>query len=343
MPKTHNNLFDKIVDWENLHRAFVAARQGKRFAPSVLRFQKDLEENLTNIQNHLMWGSWVPGRWHEFMVYDPKRRFIQAPPFEDRVLHHSLVSIIDPLFERKFINDSYACRSGRGFHQAAHRVQSFLRKVNRCGGRAYVLKADIAQYFPSIDHDVLLSIVRRTIRDRQVLNLCEIVVRRSGLDGKGIPVGALTSQLFANVYLDQLDHYIKDDLGIKMYCRYMDDFVIVAGSKQELWDILDKSKAFIETHLKLSLNPKTDIFPGSHGVDFCGYRVWGTHILPRKRTTKKARKNLLRVAGKYAAGAIPLNKVRESIMSFLGYMKHCSGYVSASKILSQTIITRSDK
>jgi RNA-directed DNA polymerase len=343
MPKSYNHFFDKIVAWENLHRAFMAARQGKRYAPAVLRFQKNLEENLVNIQNHLIWGSWTPGRWHEFMVYDPKRRFIQAPPFEDRVVHHALVNIIDPLFEKKFINDSYACRSGRGFHQAAYRVQSFLRKANRSGERVYVLKADISQYFPSIDHDVLLAIIKRTIRDRQVLDLCETIIRKSGMDGKGIPVGALTSQLFANVYLDQLDHYIKDDLGIKMYCRYMDDFIVIAGSKQELWDIYDLSKAFIENCPKLSLNPKTDIFPGSHGVDFCGYRVWSTHILPRRRTVKKARKNLTRMASKCTAGLLPLRKVRESIMSFLGYMRHCSGHVTASKILLQTSVTRRQK
>ncbi|MCD6346229.1 MAG: group II intron reverse transcriptase domain-containing protein [Bacteroidales bacterium] len=193
MPKTYNNLWSKITDWDNLYRSFLAAKKGKRYKPGTLRFCAHLEENITNIQNHLLWGSWRPSPWKEFMVYDPKQRLIQAPPFKDRVVHHALVNVLEPLFEKKFIFDSYACRRGKGFHSAVKRVQSFLRKSSEKQGLVYVLKADISKYFQSINHNVLILMLKRTVKDKRTMGLCKIIVRNTGFDGKGIPVGALTS------------------------------------------------------------------------------------------------------------------------------------------------------
>jgi retron-type reverse transcriptase len=340
MSKTHNKLWEEITDWDNLYKAFLAARKGKRYKPGALRFCAHLEENITNIQNHLLWGSWQPSPWKEFMVYDPKQRLIQAPPFKDRVVHHALVDTIEPLFEKKFIFDSYACRRGKGFHQAVKRVQTFIRRATATGDKVYVLKADIAKYFPSINHDALVGILHRTIEDKQVLGLLEVIIRNTGFDVHGIPVGALTSQLYANIYLDRLDHYIKDDLGVKLYCRYMDDFIIVHNSKRVLWDLLEKVAEFLTDELKLTLNPKTSIFPAVRGVDFCGYRVWRDYILPRKRIIRHARRNFTRLARLCSQGKIPLETVRQSVMSFLGYMKHCNGYKTTEHILAETIIRR---
>jgi retron-type reverse transcriptase len=340
MPKTYNNLWEKIITWENLHRSYLEARTGKRYAAAVLRFQKNLEENIIDIQNRLMWYQWRPGRWHEFVVKEPKIRLIQAPPFADRVVHHALVDIISPLFEKKFIADSYACRQGKGFHSASKRIQQFTRKA-QSSGPVYVLQADIAKYFPSIHHDTMMDILARTIRDKDVLWLCCIVIKRSGFDYRGIPVGALTSQLFANIYLDQLDHYIKDDLGVKFYARYMDDFVIISNDKQQLRDLLGRIEQFLQDRLHLDLNPKTDIFPVSRGIDFCGYRVWPSHILPRKRIMKRARKALGLLARLCSSGRIPLSKYRDGIMSFLGYAKHCDSNDAVNHILQESFVRRS--
>lgn len=327
------------MDWESLYQAYRRARKGKRYNADAMRFQNRLEENITTIQNHLIWGTWRPGRWKEFMVYDPKRRLIHAPPFQDRVVHHSLVDAINPFFEKKFIKDSYACRVGMGFHSAAGQVQSFLR----CPGKKYVLKADIAKYFQSICHLELKRIIRRTLRDKRVLGLCDIIITDTGFQKVGIPVGALTSQLFANVYLDQLDHYIKDHLAVEKYCRYMDDFVIVSRSKKQLWELLADIEGYLNSVLKLSLNPKTDIFPPSKGVDFCGYRVWDTHILPRRRIVHRARRDITSLAGMCSDGHVPIESVRERVMSFLGYMRHCSGHYTTQMILQQATIKRRKK
>ncbi len=341
MPKTYNKLWDKVVDWENLHQAYLGASKGKRFQKDVLDFQSNLEENLINIQNHLIWRSWVPGRFRSFMVYEPKQRFIQAPPFQDRVVHHALVRVIEPLFEKKFIHHSYACRAGKGNHAAVLQLQDYLRKADGKWDKTYVLKADISKYFPSIKHDILLRIIKRTIRDKNVLWLCESIIKHCGEDDQGIPVGALTSQLFANVYLDQLDHFLKDGHGVKSYVRYMDDWIVLSPEKGSLWSLLDKATDFLNSDLGLRLNPKTSIFPATHGCDFCGYRTWPTHLLPRKRNVKRAKLKLKKLSGLYSQGRVGLAGVEPFVMSFLGYMKHCDGFKTITFILNNLRLKRS--
>ena len=338
MPKTYGDLWPLVTSWDNLYNAYLEARENKRYRPEVLKFTANLEENLINTQNHLYWKSWAPGRWREFIVHEPKARHIQAPSFSDRIVHHALVRVIEPLFERKFIYDSYACRVGKGTIAAVLRTQGFLRQAKTKYNHVYVLKADISKYFPSIQHDHLTRILKRTIRDKDILRLCEIIIHNRGEHGCGIPVGALTSQLFANVYLDQLDHLIKDEFGVKFYTRYMDDWIILAPDKKRLWSILDAIEDFLTSRLGLRLNPKTQIFPASHGVDFCGYRIWPTHILPRKRNVKRARRRLQKLSKFYAHKQITLERARASVMSFLGYMKHCDGYRSTVAVLDNLVL-----
>lgn len=334
MPVTYNNLYNKIYSFNNLYSAYLKARKCKRYRKEVLDFTSKLEENLLIIQNELIWKTYEPGRFKGFYVYDPKKRLIHAPAFRDRVIHHALCNIIEPLFEKKFIYDSYACRKGKGTHAAVKRVQKFMRKLPR---NSYVLKADISQYFPSISHDILMKIIARTISCKDTLWLIEKIIR---IDNKGLPIGALTSQLFANVYLSELDHYIKDKLGVKFYARYMDDFVVIHHDKQYLRSLLTEIEGFLFEKLALKLNRKTQIYPIKHGIDFCGYRIWPTYILPRKRNVKRARKRFKKLALLYKHSRISLQEVRNSIMSFIGYMKHCNGYRSLSYILYETVLTR---
>ncbi len=338
MPKSIGGLWESVVSWANLHHAFREAERGKRYRDEVLRFKSNLEEELTNIQNLLIWKQWMPSRWIEFYTYDPKKRLIQAPQFKDRVVHHALVRTLEPAFERKFIFDSYACRKGKGTHASVMRLQEMLRCA-QAKGITHALKADISKYFPSINHGRLIEIVGRTIRDKDVLWLCKKIVLEGGYLEKGIPVGALTSQLFANAYLDILDHFIKDQLGIRYYLRYMDDFVLLA-SKPELQDLLNCIDDFLSGKLYLTLNPKTCIFPISHGVDFAGYRTWPTHILPRKRNIKRARRKFRQLSIAYAKGEITLRDVRPRVMSFLGWTRHCSARRSTKSTLNRLVLRR---
>lgn len=265
-----------------------------------------------------------------------KRRQIQAPVFADRVIHHAIVRVLEPLYERKFIYDSYSCRRGKGTHAAASRLEKFVRSANAKWERPYVLKCDVAKFFPSIDHWILRDILTRTIREERVIELIGAAAIVPGnTSGKGIPIGALTSQLFANVYLNELDHFVKDCAGAGFYIRYADDFIFINPSKEVLKSIMDDVAWLLDTHLRLKLNPKTDIFPLSQGVDFCGYRIWATHRLPRKRVVQAAKKRFKRLSWKYEKGMVCFKKVRAVVASFFGYMKHCSGKISYNNTLKR--------
>ena len=339
MTRTVNGLWSQLIDFENLHAAYLEARKGKRFRAEVLRYSINAEENLANLQNHLIWKSWQPGRHREFVVLEPKLRAIQAPPFEDRVLHHALVRVIEPIFEAKFIADSFACRTGKGTQAAVARVQYFLRLARRrWGDGVYVIKADISKYFASIRHDILMTEIGRVIGDDEVLWLWEQILLGYGHEnGVGIPVGALTSQLGANIMLNRLDHIAKDDLGLKHYVRYMDDFVAVLPNKAEAQRALRELGDAVNG-LALSLNPKTAIHPWQRGVDFCGYRVWPTHILPRKRNIKRARADFKKLASMYYHGEANLHYVRERVMSFLAYAKHCNAKRTVEGVLADLVL-----
>jgi retron-type reverse transcriptase len=230
---TINHLWDKVIDFENVFRAYRAASRGKRYRDEILQFTHQLEENLIDLMNRLVWDMYHPLPLREFWITDPKRRLISAPAFRDRVVHHALIQVIEPVFENRFIQETFACRVGKGTH-AAMRYTAWCARAAKCRwGSYYVLKCDVHKFFQSIDHEVLKALIRRSIRDPRVLNVIDLIIdfHDSGEAGKGIPIGALTSQLFANVYLDPLDHYMKESCRVKYYARYMDDFVIVHHDK----------------------------------------------------------------------------------------------------------------
>jgi retron-type reverse transcriptase len=336
MANTVNGLWDSFIDFENIYRGYYAAARGKRYRDEVLAFKANLEDNLFSLIDDLRCDSYVPLPLRQFWITDPKRRLISAPAFRDRVVHHALVRIIEPVFERRFINESFACRVGRGTHAAMRHVFKCTQLAKRRWGDYYVLKCDVSKFFPSINHNILKRTIRRSLRDKRVLCLIDTIIQShesAGQDGAGIPIGALTSQLFANVYLDPLDHYLKETCQIKFYARYMDDFVIIHQDKAFLRELLGKIETFLHDRLAVNLNPKTELFPGKHAVDFCGYRIWPTHIKPRKRTVKRARRRLKKLARIYQNDPKSLEHAKASMMSFLGYVKHCSGLKTTRSIL----------
>ena len=342
MPKPAKGLWEQFTAWENLVLAAKEAARNKRFRREILAYSMDLECNLVRLQTRLESGLWRPGAYRTLEVYEPKRRVVHAPSFADRIVHHALVQVIGRHFERRFMDCSFACRQGMGTHAASRAVSRMLRSARDLWGRAYVLKADISQYFASIDREILLGIVRRIIGDRKILAVLQSLVMECGcIPGtKGLPLGCLTSQLFANAYLDVLDHHIKDRLRIRHYARYMDDFVILHPSKAELWEILAEIRDFLAVRLKLSLNPKTGIFPAGHGVDFAGYRHWPGYVLPRKRNVRKAAKRFKGLSHVYAQGRVDLDTVRSVVASFVGYMAHCKGWRSAESALRRLVLVR---
>lgn len=339
MPKTITGLWPTITRFDNLHHAYLEARRSKRYRPDVLRFSESLEENLFDLQAALVGGTWAPGPQREFVVREPKLRAIQAPPFADRVVHHALVAVVGPHFERRFIADSFACREGKGTQRAVARVQHFLRVAKRNHGDGlYVLKADISKYFASIRHDVLMREVERVISDPDVLWLWRRIIAGYGHgNGVGLPVGALTSQLAANIMLNRLDHVAKDDLGLRYYVRYMDDFIVILPNKQAAQQVMQALGDTVR-ELGLSLNPKTAIHPWQRGIDFCGYRVWPTHILPRKRNIKRARLDFRQLMCAYFNGEVDQGHVHQRVASFIAYAKHCNAQRTVEGVLGDLVL-----
>jgi retron-type reverse transcriptase len=340
MPKTYNGLFEKIYTFENLYSAYLKARRCKRYRKEVLIFSRNVEEELLTLQEEISLGTYTTGRYRRFLVFEPKKREISALPFRDRVVHHAIHSIIEPLFERRFIFDSYGCRVGKGTHAGSARLVNFLRRAQRVWGVVYCMKADISKFFPSVDHEALKKIIRRTIRCNRTLHLIEEIID-SIPGGKGIPIGNLTSQLFANVYLDELDHFIKEKLRVKFYIRYMDDFVILNEDKIRLHKWKSDIETFLKEELRLNFNAKTSIFPISQGVDFLGYRTWPTHKLLRKRSVIGMRRKLKKLSERYRKGTVTLKDIRPVIASWLGHAKHANSYNAVKRVLGGMVFSRS--
>jgi retron-type reverse transcriptase len=345
MPHTTNNLWGKIVDFENVYHAYRDAIDKKRYRNEILHFKLNLEENLFTIIQDLQDGTYrqLPLRQH--YIYEPKRRLISAPAFRDRVVHHSLVRVIEPLFERRFIDSTFACRVGRGTHASVKNVFHRTQLARKNWKNYWVLKGDISDFFASINHDVLKKIIRQTIRDKKVLHFIDTIIidvfSTQGRNGVGIPIGTLASQLFANAYLDPLDHFIKEDKQIKHYVRYMDDFVIIHYNKKYLQTLYKDIETFLNEKLSIKLNPKTSIYPGKHGINFCGYWIWPTHIKPRKSTVKRAKRRFKKFSKEYQENPHILEHAKMSIMSFFGYIKHCSGYKTTLSVLKNAVFKKS--
>lgn len=325
MAKTYKNLYEKIYDFENLHKAYKKARKNTKLKKEVLAFSMNLEENLIHIQNELIWHTYKTSRYQKFCVYEPKKRVIMSLPFRDRVIHHALCNIIDPIWEIRFIYDSWACRPGKGTHKGIARLEGWLRKCQQNWSRVYCLKADIAKYFFSINHEILKRLIRKRIACPETLFLCYEIIDSTGTE-YGIPIGNLTSQLFANVFLHELDEYVKYSLKVKFYIRYMDDFIFLS-SKNHLHQLQALIEAFLSEELNLSLNNKTQIFPvESRGVDFLGFRIWTTHRLLRKTTKRRIQRRIKKIQKLYRLGKISKEQLNNSIESYKGHCKNAKTF-----------------
>lgn len=339
--KTYNNIYPEIYSFEALHSAYLRARRGKRHQAEVLRFESDLEGNLIQLQNELIWHQYHTGPYSAFHVHEPKKRLVAALPFRDRVVQHSLVAAIEPIWESRFIRHSYACRRGFGMHAGADQAQRWLREVQATHGRAYVLKADVASYFASIDHDVLYGLLARRLRCRPTLELIRHIL---GTWRPGLPIGNLTSQLWANVYLHALDEHVKQGLGVRRYMRYMDDWLIVHHDKAYLHALRTLLARWLQEHLGLALNRKTQVFPvgryNGRGLDFLGYRIWPGHRRLRKDSVKRMKRRLSYLQAEYGRGRVSLSDVGQRIRSWIGHASHADSLRLRQALLDNAAFRR---
>ena len=335
MVKTYTNLYEKIYSLKNLIAAWKKARKGKIKKPYVKKFEEDLAYNLKILHDELKNKTYIPKSLVTFILRDPKTRTISKSAFRDRIVHHALVIVIEPLFDETFIFDSCANRKGKGSLFAIQRFNIFKRKVtSNLKKEAFCFKADIKHYFQKIDHEVLLGILQRRIKDEKVMWLIEQIVnnmsRQTGGTPIGMPLGNLTSQFFANVYLNKFDYFLKHKLKVKYYIRYVDDFVILHKSREQLEKWKSKIGKFLQNNLKIELHPdKSRIISLSHGIDFVGFRNFYYHRLLRKRNIH----SIFSIIKNYKKGEIPKEKFSEIFQGWHAYAK----WANSHKLISSTI------
>lgn len=288
-----------IVDRGNLVRAVWRAARGKRDRESARAFVAGLENNLEAIREGLLEGTFDFGNFTAFRIFDPKERTIHAPRFSVRVAQHAIMAVCEPEFERVLIDDTFACRAGRGTQAAARRALHFARRFPWC------LKMDVRKYFDSVDHEILLRLLGRRFKDRELMSLFRrIVASYETEEGKGLPIGSLMSQHFANFYLNPLDRLVKDGMGMKGYARHMDDTLVWAGSKAELEAARECIEAFASKRLKLEMKRPARIAPSHQGVDFVGFHAHPAGLRLARATQRRARKRLRRQLRAFEAGRL---------------------------------------
>lgn len=333
-------MYQQLHSWENLLLAYRKASKGKRGHANVAEFEYRLEDNLLELQHELRAKTYAPGKYHSFYIHDPKKRLISAAPFRDRVIHHALCNVIEPIWEQRFIFDSYANRVGKGTHRALDRAQEYARKY------AYVLQCDVKQFFPSIDHAVLRAEFARLIRDENALWLCDQILQSgvgvlaeeyeteffegddllSANRPRGLPIGNLTSQFWANVYLNGFDHFVKRELKCPAYVRYVDDFVLFSNDKREL---LGWRSAIIQklAMLRLTLHEEcAQMYPTRTGIPFLGFRVFPEFRRVKRRKVVHFRRKLRRLLEGYSTGGFSFEQLNASVQGWINHVRHADSW-----------------
>lgn len=346
--KTYRNLYPQVCAFENIYRAYRKARKGKRGATATADFEFEQERELIRLRDELQTQTWQPGPYHSFYIHDPKKRLISAAPFRDRVVHHALCNVIEPLWDARFIDDTYANRKGKGTHAALDRCQQFARRFG------YVLQCDVKQYFPSIDHALLRVELARWIADDAVMNLCDRILA-SGVGvlaeeyemqwfaeddlfaatrPRGLPIGNLTSQFWANVYLNRFDHFVKRELKCAGYVRYVDDFLLFGDDKKQLHEWRAAVIAYLAT-LRLKLHEsRAQVSPVTHGIPFLGFRVYPTHRRLKPRNALHFRRRFKMRLAQMARGEIDFAQLDAGVQGWLNHVRYGDTYGLRRSILS---------
>ena len=320
--KRHGNLFKKITDIDNIYLAYQKARKGKSWQNTISSFDDDLDENIFNIRDELIEKTFTTSPYIEKMIYEPKQRIIYKLPFNpDRVIQHALMNVLEPIWSGLFIHDSYACRTGKGIHAGSQRTMDFIRAA---GSGAYCLKMDIRKFYPSIDHDILFEIVQKKIKCPDTLWLLEDIIY-SIPGGKNVPIGNYTSQWLGNLYMNELDQFLKHAMKIRHYIRYCDDFILLHRDKRFLHRAAEEIESFLAERLALTLS-KNDVFPVRQGIDFLGYRHFPNYILVRKSTGKRIKRRMMELPHKLERGEITPDQCRSSIASTDGWLKWANSH-----------------
>jgi retron-type reverse transcriptase len=307
--KRQNRLFEQIIDYRNIRLAFLKALRGNRNSHSAVKFCKNVEKKLAVVRDKLMSLDCGWGKYRSFLIKDPKLRVISTAPFEQRIMHHAIMNVIEPVLDRPMICHSYACRKGKGTHAAVQYA------FGRCKASPFFLKLDIRKYFDSIDHEALKILIRRLIKDTRVLFLLDGVIDSyETAPGKGVPIGNLTSQFFANLYLAGMDHFILEHLRPSAYCRYMDDFVLWSSSAAELKTMFARVNEYVSRNLKLAV--KQPVFgKTAAGLPFLGFLIKEKGIFLLQKSKRRFKQRMAEITASLYSGVITEEKAAERTRS----------------------------
>ena len=321
--KRYGNLYPKMWAMENIRQAHINARRGKAHYHEVQMVNANEGYYLTKIQNMIKNKTFRNSRYTTFMKLDSnkERQIFKLPYFPDRIIHHCIVQVLEPIWMKTLIADTYSSLKGRGIHKGVKRIKTALKDQENT---KYCLKMDVRKFYPSIDHDILKTILQRKIKDPDVLWILDEIIDSTS----GVPIGNYLSQHFGNLYLSGFDHWMKEEQGCKYYFRYCDDVVILHGSKEHLADLRLKASAYLEKTLKLQLKDNWQVFPVAiRGIDFLGYRFYHTHTTLRKSTATQFKRTISKIRSTKSRSIGMVN----SIMSYYGWMIHanCSNLFAA--------------
>ncbi len=337
MPHKIKNCFYKNLTFEKLLQAHKRAKNHKTSKSEVIEFEMNLENNLINLLNNIKNNRYHLGKYRKFIIMEPKRREIQALPYVDRIVHQWYVEeFIKPYIVPKFINSSFACITGRGTHRAVDCIQKYMQNMKVLNNDFWILKCDIKKFFYNINPHILIRIMKKYISDKKLLNFTILLITENrDVSPVGIPIGNYTSQFFANIYLNELDYFIKHDLKVKYYVRYMDDFILLLNTKEECKKIKPIIEKFLKKNLELELNEKSRYYPNKMGVNFCGYRIWPTHRLLRTNSKIKIKKNVKKWNKLWRKNKLDFSYTIQSLNSWIGHASHSNSYLLTQKIISK--------
>lgn len=329
--------YERIIDFAAIEKAYKQTQKGSRkFRHSSILFDLHKVYNLTRLWRDLKNETYALGEYTKFSVYEPKERVVSAPTLRDKIVQVLVHDQLAELCKKLFINDSYACIKDKGTHQAVRTVYRNMRTMNyQTNGEAWIVKMDVRKYFYSIDREILKRMLRDNIDDEAFLGLLDKIIDSSPEGSRGIPLGNISSQDFANIYLNKLDQYAKHYLGLRYYVRYADDLVIVVPSREKAKETLEALTRFLNERLNLSTNEKSQIFPIKQGVNAYGFKIKTTHIQLRDSSKKAMKRRIKKMDEKLQAGEITLEEVRQSVNSWLGHARHSNSYTLAKSIFEK--------
>lgn len=332
------SLYERIYDTKNLEESYKRTQSGNRkYRKEAIYFAMSKERKLRCLQKELEDRTYRPGSYIEFYVFEPKKRLVHAPHIRDKIVQFSIHTVLQGIYRSVFIKDSYACLEEKGTHEAVHRIQHYMRLAQWKYEEPYIVKIDVRKFFYSINRDILKTIYRKKIpeSEQDFLRILDMIVDSSPEGEKGLPLGNVTSQDFANIYLNEIDQFCKRYLGLKWYVRYMDDICIIVKDRETARDVLAKIRTYVKDHLDLELNEKTHIYPLAQGINTLGFRIHTTHLEVRNSSKAAMKRRIKKIDEKVQSGRLTKKQAQQAVNAWLGHARHSNSYNLAKKIFEK--------